>query len=59
MNYICCTLGLLLVSQEAVFNRPKYLSGGGEGLGRGCYLRSQNVSGLWLDVEEEATTTND
>ena len=30
--------------------------GGGAG---GCYLRSQNVYGLWLDVEEESTVYND
>ena len=25
----------------------------------GCYLRSQNVFGWWLDVEEETTASND
>ena len=32
---------------------------GEEGLGGGCSLRSQNVPGLWLDVEEETTASND
>ena len=31
---------------------------GGEG-DRSCFPCNQNVSGLWLDVEEETTASND
>ena len=31
----------------------------GDGGAGGCCLRNQNVSGLWLNVEEETSASND